>query len=133
MRVYWTDRIATTRSGRVHARVKRSAARQTVTYRRSPQHALHRAWLLRREPAPAILGNALHIRAAPSRTLGQAMNEEIERAPTNEHAAPLSFAQQRLWLLDRLIPLGSVYNIQHALRLSGELDQTALQSALNEV
>jgi amino acid adenylation domain-containing protein len=61
------------------------------------------------------------------------MNEEIERAPTNEHAAPLSFAQQRLWLLDRLIPLGSVYNIQHALRLSGELDQTALQSALNEV
>ena len=99
-------------------------ARQTVTYRRSPQHALHRAGLLRREPAPAILGNALHIRAAPSRTLGQAMNEEIERAPTNEHAAPLSFAQQRLWLLDRLIPLGSVYNIQHALRLSGELDRT---------
>ena len=57
----------------------------------------------------------------------------MERAPTNEHAAPLSFAQQRLWLLDRLIPLGSVYNIQHALRLSGELDEAALQSALNEV
>jgi hypothetical protein len=82
---------------------------------------------------PAILGNALHIRAAPKRTLGKTMNPEIQRAPTTEHAAPLSFAQQRLWLLDRLIPLGSVYNIQHALRLSGELDEAALRSALNEV
>jgi len=82
---------------------------------------------------PAILGNALHIRAAPKRTLGRTMNPEIQRAPTTEHAAPLSFAQQRLWLLDRLIPLGSVYNIQHALRLSGELDEAALRSALNEV
>jgi amino acid adenylation domain-containing protein len=61
------------------------------------------------------------------------MNEQPERLVPSEHAAPLSFAQQRLWLLDRLIPLGSVYNIEHVLRLSGELDRAALRGALNEV
>ena len=61
------------------------------------------------------------------------MNDQPERTASNETAAPLSFAQQRLWLLDRLIPLGSVYNIEHVLRLSGELDHAALRGALNEV
>ena len=32
---------------------------------------------------------------------------------------PPSFAQQRLWLLDRLLPTGSVYNVATALRLVG--------------
>ena len=46
---------------------------------------------------------------------------------------PLSFAQQRLWLLDRLVPDGSVYNVSRTLRLVGALDVTALSRALNEV
>ena len=61
------------------------------------------------------------------------MDDRIEHASTGEKSAPLSFAQQRLWLLDRLIPLGSVYNNPHVSCLTGDLDRHALEDALNEV
>ncbi|HEX2081289.1 MAG TPA: amino acid adenylation domain-containing protein [Longimicrobium sp.] len=47
--------------------------------------------------------------------------------------APLSFAQQRLWFLDRLQPGGALYNVPVALRLRGDLDGPALARALGEV
>ena len=50
-----------------------------------------------------------------------------------EATDPLSFAQQRLWLLDGLLPIGSAYNVRHVLRLSGNLDTRALEQALNEI
>ncbi|MCY1035330.1 amino acid adenylation domain-containing protein [Corallococcus sp. BB11-1] len=43
---------------------------------------------------------------------------------------PLSFAQQRLWLLARMEPDSSAYNEPGVLRLSGPLDPTALAEAL---
>jgi amino acid adenylation domain-containing protein len=43
---------------------------------------------------------------------------------------PLSFAQHRLWFLDRLEPGGTAYNMPIALRLHGELETAALESAL---
>src|SRR5947207_3417684 len=46
---------------------------------------------------------------------------------------PLSYAQQRLWLLDRLLPRGSIYNIARGYRLCGRLDIGALRAALNEL
>ncbi|HET7233234.1 MAG TPA: amino acid adenylation domain-containing protein [Longimicrobium sp.] len=46
---------------------------------------------------------------------------------------PLSFAQQRLWFIDRLQPGTGTYNIPAALRLRGELDADALARALAEV
>ncbi|HEV3050216.1 MAG TPA: FkbM family methyltransferase, partial [Longimicrobium sp.] len=48
-------------------------------------------------------------------------------------ALPLSFAQERLWILDRLESQSAVYNILAARRLGGALDQAALQRALGEI
>jgi amino acid adenylation domain-containing protein len=46
---------------------------------------------------------------------------------------PLSFAQQRLWFLDKLEPGGAVYNVSDAVRLRGALDLPALESSLTEI
>ncbi|HEX8246379.1 MAG TPA: amino acid adenylation domain-containing protein, partial [Longimicrobium sp.] len=45
---------------------------------------------------------------------------------------PLSFAQERLWFMDRLQPGSSFYNIPVARRLHGALDPDALERALGE-
>lgn len=47
--------------------------------------------------------------------------------------APLSLAQQRLWLLDRLSGGSSSYNVRHALRLRGPLDAGVLQRSIDAV
>ncbi|HET7463267.1 MAG TPA: amino acid adenylation domain-containing protein, partial [Longimicrobium sp.] len=53
--------------------------------------------------------------------------------PEGDGDAPLSFAQERLWFLQRLHPDSPFYNIARALRLSGELHPAALERALGEV
>jgi FkbH-like protein len=52
------------------------------------------------------------------------------RGPAEER--PLSFAQERIWLLDQLAPAGA-YNLPVALRLRGRLDPGALAAAFSEV
>ncbi|MEA2564046.1 MAG: hypothetical protein QOH06_5550 [Acidobacteriota bacterium] len=47
--------------------------------------------------------------------------------------APLSFAQERLWFLDRLDPGNPTYNIPVALRLRGRLHPGILAACLGEV
>ena len=46
---------------------------------------------------------------------------------------PLSFAQSRMWFLNRFDPESVAYNIPMAIRLSGELDTAALQLAVTDV
>ncbi|MBZ4422336.1 amino acid adenylation domain-containing protein [Myxococcus sp. RHSTA-1-4] len=46
---------------------------------------------------------------------------------------PLSFAQQRLWFLDRLEPGSPLYNIPAAVRLEGNLDVRVLERCFEEI
>jgi amino acid adenylation domain-containing protein len=46
---------------------------------------------------------------------------------------PLSFAQQRLWFIDQLVPNNPSYNISRALRIEGEFDLDILERVINEI
>ncbi|HEY9907622.1 MAG TPA: amino acid adenylation domain-containing protein, partial [Thermosynechococcaceae cyanobacterium] len=46
---------------------------------------------------------------------------------------PLSFAQQRLWFLYQLTPDNPFYNVPAAIRLTGSLNQAALERSFNEI
>ncbi|NEQ48307.1 MAG: SDR family NAD(P)-dependent oxidoreductase [Leptolyngbya sp. SIOISBB] len=46
---------------------------------------------------------------------------------------PLSFAQQRLWFTDQLAPGNPIYNIPAAIRLVGNLNDTALSQTLEAI
>jgi len=56
----------------------------------------------------------------------------IPRLPEDSDS-PLSFAQQRLWFLDRLEPTSVAYNEPLLLELSGDLNLFALRHALDEI
>src|SRR5205085_7933576 len=55
------------------------------------------------------------------------------RATAADEVVPLSFAQQRLWFLDRLDPGSATYSVPTAVRLSGPLDVEALAASLQQV
>ncbi len=55
------------------------------------------------------------------------------RRVARDRKIPLSFAQQRLWVVDRMTPGVPLYNICSALRLAGKLDVGALQRSLDEI
>ncbi len=60
-----------------------------------------------------------------------AVAERIPALGRNEH--PLSFEQERLWLLDRIVPGNSAYHLPLALRLQGVLDPDAFRRAVAAV
>jgi hypothetical protein len=51
----------------------------------------------------------------------------------NEIAAPLSFAQERLWFINKMEPNSSAYNVSISLRLAGSVNVDALQQSLGEI
>src|SRR5438270_6255801 len=61
-----------------------------------------------------------------------AASQNIRRR-SGEDSLPLSFAQQRLWFLDQLLPGNSSYNLLAALRLSIPLSIPILEQSLNEI
>ncbi|MFN2633628.1 MAG: condensation domain-containing protein, partial [Thermoanaerobaculia bacterium] len=56
----------------------------------------------------------------------------ISRRADPAAPAPLSSAQQRLWVLDQLVPGNSFYNVPRTFRIEGALDSRVLAAALEE-
>jgi amino acid adenylation domain-containing protein len=64
---------------------------------------------------------------------GGAPTAPLTRQEPRPERIPLSFAQERIWLMDRLSPGNASYNLPTAVRLAGRLDDRALERALTEV
>ncbi|MEA2990995.1 MAG: hypothetical protein QOG83_3706, partial [Alphaproteobacteria bacterium] len=60
------------------------------------------------------------------------LSERIERRQGTD-PPPLSFAQQRLWFLDKLVPGSPFYNVPAAIRICAEFDLPAVRRTLNEI
>ncbi len=81
--------------------------------------------------SPTVRELAKRVEAALS-TRGEAQVPPLQAVPRSGRL-PLSFAQQRLWFLDRLEPGSALYNLSKAVRLEGRLDAVALERSLQEV
>ncbi|HYH78372.1 MAG TPA: amino acid adenylation domain-containing protein, partial [Longimicrobium sp.] len=70
-----------------------------------------------------------------ARGLETASRAELPAIEPVERGAdlPLSFAQQRLWFIERLEGAGAAYHIPVRQRLRGELDRAALRRALDRI
>jgi len=77
---------------------------------------------------PTVAGLAAFIENAEKGCLLPALRR-IER----DSPLLLSFAQERLWFIDRLMGGSAFYNMPIAVRLQGPLDVQALERSLNEV
>ncbi len=80
---------------------------------------------------PTVAGIAHAVEAASVST-GRVQAPPI--VPVNrDQELPLSFAQHRLWFLDRLEPNSPFYNIPENYRIKGPLNPVILQQTVNEI
>jgi amino acid adenylation domain-containing protein len=60
------------------------------------------------------------------------LTERIARRSSRD-SAPLSFAQQQMWVIDQMTPGNPAYNLPYGFHVRGPLDITALEQSFNEV
>ncbi|HEX5758263.1 MAG TPA: amino acid adenylation domain-containing protein [Thermoanaerobaculia bacterium] len=73
---------------------------------------------------------AAHLETARAAETGATLAAPPVRPASRTSPPPASFAQERLWFLDRLDGGGAAYNVPAAVRLRGRLDAAALHAAL---
>ncbi len=83
--------------------------------------------------AQTVAELAARVDAARREGAGVAVPPLVRAARDARGALPLSFAQQRLWFIDRLEPGSGAYNLPLALRLRGPLDAPVLARVLGEI
>ncbi|WP_281278518.1 non-ribosomal peptide synthetase [Streptomyces tateyamensis] len=77
--------------------------------------------------APTVAGLTARLAAA------QRARTALTRRPQRPERIPLSYAQQRLWFLNRFEESAATYNLPIALHLSGTLDGAALRAAVRDL
>jgi amino acid adenylation domain-containing protein len=82
--------------------------------------------------APVVADLARQVERALRAGAGAAAPPLVPQ-PRPAEGIPLSFAQQRLWFLDRLEPESPFYNVPSAVRLRGSLAPAALAAAFQEI
>ena len=82
--------------------------------------------------SPTVAGLAERIEEEKRSRSGGDARMKMERV-SREQELPLSFAQQRLWFIDQLMPGSAVYNIPFGIRLKGKLNEEAVQWSVNEI
>ncbi|HLG64756.1 MAG TPA: condensation domain-containing protein, partial [Ktedonosporobacter sp.] len=81
---------------------------------------------------PTIASLAEHIAVYQQQTQ-QHLQVPVLRPVPRSGPMPLSFAQQRLWFLDQLVPNHPFYNIHSPVRIRGPLQVAALQRSLEAI
>jgi amino acid adenylation domain-containing protein len=83
-------------------------------------------------PTPAELARLVSGSLRAERAVGEIPRPALVAVP-RDHKLRLSFAQERLWLVDQIDPGNPAYNVPDPLRLVGPLDVPAFERALDEV
>ncbi len=73
------------------------------------------------------------LRALSKQQNASSPQASIPRRSAAAHPAPLSFAQESLWLVHQIAPQSAAYNLPHALRLTGPLNVAVLEQSLQEL
>ncbi|MGI4849565.1 MAG: amino acid adenylation domain-containing protein [Janthinobacterium lividum] len=84
---------------------------------------------LQLQDAPAGATDAGHDAALEGAALDLQPMPVVDR----RRSWPLSFSQQRLWIVDQFEQHGALYNMAHAISLQGALDSGLLVAALNDI
>ncbi|NDU72008.1 amino acid adenylation domain-containing protein [Actinomadura sp. DSM 109109] len=80
-----------------------------------------------------VAGAATAVREALGRHETAVALPELRPTPRDGGPLPVSFSQERLWVLEQLQPGQATYNVAVAVRLRRELDPARLRAALTEL
>lgn len=82
---------------------------------------------------PTLCQLSAHVDQAPRSAVSLMPASSLSAVIRSDAHRPLSLAQRRLWIFERLYGSLGVYNVPVVLRIRGDLNQLALQQSLTEI